>query len=318
MNKPLSPLRRFLQAFSSSLEPKPACLIYAIGVIAWVATMIILGLRSGEGGLLYTLLTGSGTLWQTSFLWSLPAVAVAASVYAIKARRPLLSVPAYLIVYTSPYALLLIGMWTLDAIYFQHPATIEASMMGPIFVVFYIIGIVYMRARASRDREDAHLFFLLPTFTVAVLLISLTAYKLFTSNDYIYRDAFQLVIQSVDRTGDPIRVTGTLTLNKDGNYRFMAFGNHASPISEDASRPLSIQWANSAQAPSVQGEYGFSIALPQADAARRRVPDGLSDDPMNPDFSDPEVYFQISLQGDNQKASEPLRILPIWLEELTP
>lgn len=319
MSKPSSPLRRFLQAFVGSLEPKPASVIYAVGVIAWVAAMVMLALQSGEGSLFYTLLGGSSMLWQTGFLWSLLAVAVAALVYVLKAGRPLLSVLAYMVVYASPCALLLIGMWTLDAIYFQHPATVETnSMLDLTFVVFYVIGIIYMRMRASRDKEEAHLFFLLPTFTVVALLIGLTAFKLFTSNDYIYRNAFQIAIQSVDRTGDPIKIAGTLILNKGGNYSFAAFENQASLLPEDASHPLSIRWANGGQTPSAEGEYGFSIVLPQSDVAKRESSDAFSDDPMNSDFGGPEIYFQINMQGDGQKAPEPLRSLPIWLADFAP
>lgn len=320
MSKPSSPLRRFLQAFISSLEPKPASVIYAVGVITWVAAMIIQALQSDEGGLFYTLLGGSNMFWQLGFLWSLFAVAVAALVYVFKAGRPIWNVLAYMVVYASPCALLLIGMWTLDAIYFQHPATVETnSMLDLTFVVFYIIGIIYMRLRASRDKEEAHLFFLLPTFTVVALLISLTAYRLFTSNDYIYRNAFQIAIQSVDRTGDPIKITGTLILNKGGNYSFAAFENQTNLIPEDeASSPLSIQWANGAQTPSAEGEYDFSIALPQSDVAKQQSREMFSDEPMDPDFGGPEIYFQINKQGDDQKIPEPLRSLPIWLADFAP
>ena len=315
MSQPSSSLRRFLQAFSNSLEPKPASLIYAFGVIAWIAGMIVLGLRAGENGLSYALLNSSHAVWQSAFLWSVLAVAVAALAYAIKAKRPLLSVLAYAIVYTSPYALFLLGVWVLDTIHFQHPATVEAlSMLNPILAIFYIIGIAYMRMRASREKEEAHLFFLLPTFTVVILLLGLTTYRLVSSNEYIYRDAFQLAIQSVNRSGDPIRVDCTLTLNKAGNYDYSAACNQVNPLSDSTLQPLNIQWGNGGPPPSKEGEYRLSIAIPQSAAAQRHMPPDLLPD----DFGGPELYLQISLQDPAKKTEIPLRNIPIWLADFAP
>lgn len=316
MDKPLSPLRRFLSAFANSLEPKPASLIYTVGVVVWVGVMIVMALQSGDNNLPYVLLDGSNSFWQTAFLWSLLAVAVAALIHSLKAKKTLLGVVAYTVVYASPYALFLLGVWTLDAIYFQHPATVETtSMLELIFVIFYVIGIVYMRVRASRDKEEAHLFFILPTFTVVILLIGMTTFKLFTSNEYIYRDAFYLTLRSVDRSQDPVKVTGTLTLNKAGNYKFSAISNQMILFPEDIPQPLIIKWAKGGEQPTQKGDYDFSIDLPQGQEIQHYPP---PDDPMGPDYSGPEIYFQISLQGTPKNTQALLRSLPLWLNEFIP
>ncbi len=310
MDKPLSPLRRFLSAFANSLEPIPACRIYSVGVIVWIAGMIILGLQSGGNNLPYVLLEGTDS-WQMAFLWGLIAAALAALAYCIKAKKNLLGALAYTVIYASPYALFLLGVWTLDAIYYQHPATIETTnMLELIFVIFYIIGIVYMRMRATRDKDEAHIFFILPTFTVVILLLGMTTFKLFTSNDYIYRDAFRLVIRSVERSPNSTKVAGTLTLNKAGNFKFSAFNNQIIIFPEDSPQSLAIQWSNGGKEPSQEGSYDFSINLPKSREVTRQPMD-----PLGTAYDGPEAYFQISLQADGNNSQALLRSLPIWLNE---
>lgn len=320
MSKPLSPLRRFLAAFASSLEPKPAAVIYTLGVIAWVLGMFLLGMQSSESNLFYALIEDTRSIWQTAFLWSVAVVAVASLVYCAKARRSLLTAVSNTVVYTSPYALFLLGVWTLDAFYAQHPATVETtSILGPIFVIFYVIGILYMWARAPKGRDEALPFFILPTFTVVILLIGMTAYKLFTSTDYIYRDAFRLIVQSVDRKGETVKVRGTLTLNKAGDYKYVAISNEMAPYPADMPQPIKVAWDNGGAEPATEGEYGFSLDLPKSQPSRRTAWTPAGTDPSAPGFSGPEVYFQISLRSagpDNARAL--LKSMPVWLDEFMP
>lgn len=319
MNQPISPIRRFLTAFANCLAPKPAVSIYAVGVIVWVAGMLLLGLKSGEGNLSYALLESTRSLWQTAFLWSIAAVALAALIYSVKSKKSLLTVVAYTVVYTSPYALFLLGIWTLDAFYFQHPATVEtSSILGPIFVIFYVIGILYMRARAERDKDEAQMFFILPTFTVVILLVGITAVKLFTSNEYIYRDAFRMVIESVDRKGDPVKVQGTLTLNKSGNYSFSAISNEMMISPDDMPRTLKVVWAGDVNEPTEEGDYKFSVDLPKSKLAQRGPWNPNAEDFAGPGYSGPEVYFQINLKPASKDGHVLLKSIPIWLDEFIP
>lgn len=319
MTQPTSLLRRFLAAFANCLAPKPAVFIYATGVIVWVAGMILLGLQSNEGNLSYALLESTNTLWQVAFLWSIVGVAIAALIYCLKEKKSLLAVVAYTVVYTSPYALFLLGVWTLDAFYFQHPATVETSgLLGPIFAIFYAIGILYMFLRASRDKEEAQMFFILPTFTVVILLVGMTAFKLFTSNEYIYRDAFRLVIDSVDRQADPVKVRGTLTLNKAGSYTFSAISNEMMISPDDMPRSLKVVWEDAGKAPAVEGSYGFSLDIPKSKLAQRGPWNPDSGNYIGTEYSGPEVYFQVNLQANANNSQALLRSVPIWLDEFIP
>lgn len=316
MSTKISPLRRFLAAFANSLDPRAATKAFSFGVLVWVAAMLVLGASSERGNVLYGLIEDTHSNWQVAFLWSIAAVALASVVDCVRTKKGLLSVLSNTIVYTSPYALLLLGIWSLDAVYAQHPATIETmSILGPIFVIFYVIGILYMRLRAAKGRDESLPFFVLPTFTVVILLLGMTTYKLFTSNDYIYRDAFQLTIKSVDRSADAVKIRGVLTLNKAGNYSFQALSNEMRAFETDMPQPLKIEWSASENMPSSEGEYEFFINLPNSRIShnqRHRAPNT----PPDIDWGGPEAYFQISLNPSEPQSSRTfLKSIPIWFDE---
>lgn len=308
-------LRRPLLVFTNAFEPKPVTVIYALGLIVWVAATLILGLRPGESEWSYAVLEAFATAWQTAFGWGVAVVALASLVYCLKQKRGLLAVLVNAMIFSSPFALFLLGTWTLDAFYNQHPATVETvKLFGPILMLFYGIGIFYMGWRTPGGREAALPAFMLSTATAVVLVLGLTAFKLFTSTEYIYRNAFDVLVETVDRQGGTARVQGILSINKEGPYVFTAVGNDFDIHPEEFPKPLVIEWIGKSAAPSEVGDHAFRITVPDQKPAAAQA------DPASGEYAElfaygPELYLQVSLPPGEGKSGQFLKGIPIWLQE---
>lgn len=308
-----SVLRRPLQAFAEAFEPKPVIRIYGIGVVFWILMTLVLGLEPGENNLSYALLEAFGTAWQSAFFWSLGIVVVATSAYCMRVKCSLLAVVVNAMIYALPYTLFLLGIWTLDTFYENHPATMETiKLFGPILMLFYVIGIFYMAWRAPGGREEALPAFMLSTSTAVILVLALTGFKLFTSNDYIYRNAFGLTIEKVDMQDQDAHIEGTLTINKSGDYRFSMIKNEMEMSPDQMPRSLTIEWVGeSGDSLNRIGDHRFRLVIPNVRTATLR-----NFAQQNPDQlpQGPEAYLQISLPKTEGRASTFLKSLPVWLD----
>lgn len=314
MSEPIPPFRRVLQAFISAFDPKSSVLIYAFGVIVWVIATVLIGMRPGESEILYGLLEAFGTAWLVAFGYAVAAVALGSLIACLKHKKSLLGVLSNTILFSSPFALFLLGKWTLDALYERHPATEEMiALFGPILMLFYIVGILYMRWRTTTSRDAALAAFMLSTCTAVILILGLTGFKLFTSSEYIYRDAFQVSVQKVDIKGDTATVSGVVTIKKPGSYVFGATRNDQEIYSEELSKPLQIEWGGKSPASGEMGDHPFRITLANIKKIRE-----MRGNPAFPDGSlafGPELYLQISLPSENGLPGVYLKGIPIWLSE---
>lgn len=306
-------LRRPLLAFTNAFDPKPVTVIYAIGVVFWVALTLVFGLDHREDVALYTVIEAFGSAWQTAFLWSLGVVALTSAIYCIAQKKSLLAVVVNTMIFAAPFALFLLNTLILDEFYYQHPATVEMTkLFGPIFMLFYVFGIFYMWWRSPGGREEALPAFMLSTTVVAVLMLALTSFKLFLSNDYIYRNAFEIRIEKVDRQGNTAQVEGVLTINKPGSYTFSVVGNEMAFHPNQIPQTLTVDWADKAGVPSQVGEYKFHLTVPEARPVRPMLPQVDSEE-IYP--QGPEACLQVSLSAKEGKSATFIKSLPIWLEE---
>lgn len=319
MSKQPSPLRRFLTAFTNVLEPVPAAWIFGLGIVTWILVTAFFGWKSGENALFFAFSDGFGAAWQTAFLWSLAAVAVASAIYCVRAKASLLAVAANTMIYASPYALFLLGVWTLDGLYDQHPSTVETTrIFGPLLIFFYVLGTLYMRWRAPKGRDESFPFFMLSTVTPVLLILGMAAFKLLTSNDYIYRNAFDMMVDSVKWEGDQVEVLGTLSLNKPGNYAFSAINNDEMEMDvAEFPKPLVIEWKGASGQPSQVGTHPFRIRQENPRLAKRRaLREAHREDPDAPPFFyGPEISLQINLVAQDGKPGAFIKSLPFRLEE---
>lgn len=315
MSESPATLRRPLLIFTDAFEPRPVVAIYALGVVVWVAATLLIGLRPGESQLSYAVLEAFASAWQTAFGWGVATVALASLVYCLTQKKSLLAVLVNAMIFSAPFALFLLGTWSLDAFYHQHPATVETTkLFGPILMLFYVIGIAYMGWRTPGGREAALPAFMLSTATAVVLVLGLTGFKLFTSTEYIYRHAFDVLIETVDMEGQTARVQGILSINKEGSYVFSAVGNDFEVHPEEFPKPLTIEWVGKTSAPTEVGEHAFRITVPNVKpAAALNEPAGES--AYDAFAYGPELYLQVSLPPSEGKSGEFLKGIPIWLRE---
>ncbi|MFV0415205.1 MAG: hypothetical protein ACK5NG_02435 [Chthoniobacterales bacterium] len=320
MNASVSPVRRSLLSFTNTFEPKPITIIYIFGVIVWAAMTFILGYKPDETQVSYAVFEAFGSAWQKAFLWSLAAVAVASAFYCVIRKKNIMMVLIASLIYVSPFALFLLGVWTMDAIYYRHFATVETTrLFGPIFMLFYLIGIIYMTWRIPKGREEALPAFMLPTMTVTLLILGLTAFRLFTSTDYIYWNAFNIMVNEINRQDDTTQVQGVLTINKAGEYSFLVVGGEIDLTYDDQAATPTIAWVEGNVTPSTTGDHSFEIVIPKnkLQEQQARVTDpALAAEPYTdiPPYN-PEAYLQVSIVGEDGKPNTFIKSLPIWTEE---
>ncbi|MFV0338382.1 MAG: hypothetical protein ACK5LK_09105 [Chthoniobacterales bacterium] len=315
MSATVSPLRRSLLSFTNTFEPRPVTIIYVIGVIVWAAATFILGYKTGEEQISYAVFEAFGSAWQDAFLWGLAAVAIASIVYCIIQKKNFLAVLINSLIYVSPFALFLLGTWTLDLFYDRHFATVETTrLFGPIFMLFYLIGILYMTWRLPKGREEVLPAFMLPTMTVALLILGLTAFRVFTSTDYVYRDAFMVTVDNISKSGDTTLVDGVLTIKKAGAYLFTVVGNEMELSFEEASNLPSIKWTGEVTKPSAEGDYPFHMVIPKS-AGTVTIEEPTEENYMYLPPHGPRAYLQVNLAEQDGKPTTFVKSLPIWLEE---
>lgn len=309
------PVRRPLLAFANAFDPKPVTGIYAVGVVIWIVATLMLGLKPAQDNLSYAVLDAFESAWQPAFLWAMGGVVVLSLAYCAKQKRSLVAVLVNAVVFASPFALFLIGTWILDAFYHEHPATVETSkLFGPILILFYILGILYMGWRAPKGKEEALPAFMLSSFTAVILVLAFTGFKLFSSTEYIYKDAFGLIVESVNRDGEQVQVEGTLYVNKEGPYVFTAISNDFTLDPDTAMRTPVIEFPEGQQAPTEVGRYPIRIKYVSRKASRPKVA-GPPREAYAPFEFGPEVYLQINLPPEDGKPAVFVKSIPLWLQE---
>lgn len=310
------PLRRPLLAFANAFDPKPVTGIFACGVAVWVVATFLLGYKPGQDTPSYAILEAFETAWQKAFLWGLGAVILLSLIYSLRRKRTLLAVLVNSVVFASPFALFLIGVWTLDAVYLEHPATLEVvKLFGPILMLFYIFGIFYMGWRAPKGKDEALPAFMLSSFTAVILVLAFTGFKLFTSTEYIYRDAFGFIIESVQRQGDQVEVIGTLVINREGPYQFTAISNDFAMDLDDRRNSPVVEFPKHQASPSEQGRYPVRIVYTSPKSNREARMDPARPDTLTPFEFGPEVYLQVNLPAENGNPPVFVKSIPLWVQE---
>ncbi len=309
--------RRPLLAFVNAFDPKAATVIYAAGLVVWFAVTLILGLKAGEDELSYAVLEAFSTAWQTAFLWSVAAVALLSMLDCVTRKKSPVAILAHATVFASPFALFLLGTWALDAFYQDHPATLEmTNLFGPFLMVFYLLGIVYMGVRIPGGREAALPAFTLSTTTAVLLVLAFTGGKLFSSTEYIYRDDFGLVLESVDQQGDTVRIQGVVSINKPGPYAFSAIRNDFLWNLAEPPSDLEIVWPQSKKTPVGTGEHPFTITYASRKPKPLPAPGGNLDEDSPAGFeSRPDLYLHVSLAGRDGKPDAFIKTIPLWLHD---
>ncbi|AHF90154.1 hypothetical protein OPIT5_07855 [Opitutaceae bacterium TAV5] len=315
MNSSPAPQRRFLSILIEAIDPKATATAFFAGWVAWIALILLLGLAGNTAGNAttgYSVLEIFENYWQSAFFGSAGVVLLVGIYQNAKRRLPWHAAFTNIILYVGPMTLVLIGFAILDALYKNHPLARDMHQtMGIVLVLFYLLGIGYLRLKSRRETGESLAAFLLPTYVVAVLFVGLSVFQVLNSVEYVYRNAFYLTVQSVETRGGQVHITGTLHVNKAAPYICSAYRNDMIDIPESDSGETVIVWKDAS--PTAEGDYAFRITCKERKndvAATRGMPEGYYD-------YEPLVYLQVSLKPDGENSyPKSVKSLPISTWEI--
>ncbi|MDR1282238.1 MAG: hypothetical protein LBK99_15665 [Opitutaceae bacterium] len=320
MNSSPVPQRRFLSILIEAIDPKATVTAFLAGWAAWIALILLSGLAGNTAGATtagnvttgYSLLEIFENHWQSAFFGSAAIVLLAGIYQNAKRRLPWHAAFTNIILYVGPMALVLIGFAVLDALHKNHPLARDMHQtMGIVLVLFYLLGIGYLRVKARRESSESLSAFLLPTYVVAVLFVGLSVFQVLNSVEYVYRNAFWLTVQTVETRGGKVHITGTLHVNKAAPYICSAYRNDMIDTPETDSGETLIVWENAS--PAAEGDYAFRITCKERKkdpAIANGMPEGYYD-------YEPLVYLQVSLKPeDGNGYPRSVKSLPISTWEI--
>jgi hypothetical protein len=192
--------------------------LLATGIVGWLTVWILLfGLafviekpETVELALMWSL-----SRWWIAFL----AGAVLLIVRALQLRaKPVPALAAYLL----PLCLVAVIGAICVAVYPDWSFRGDLFDFMPLTLVFYLLGLAW--ASFSKEEHAANNFkrTVLPPLLGGCLIVGMIAVPVFTSNYFIYRNAFALKVSKVAIENGAMTVDGTLEIHKAGHYAFTA------------------------------------------------------------------------------------------------
>lgn len=190
--------------------------LYIIGVVGWLLGMAAL---FGASWILSEPETVSiAMLWTMSHSWiallfGLVLMGISGVLSKTFPVRPMLA-------YMLPVALLAAIAAICLAIYPDASLRGDFLIYLPMVLVFYCLGCLWM-AFGGADRQVFPQA-VTPAVIGGLMLIGFVAIPAFASDDFRYRDAFQLTMKETKIQDGALVFNGVLEIQKPGNYEFTA------------------------------------------------------------------------------------------------
>jgi len=170
-----------------------------------------------------------------------------------------------LLAYLLPVALLVLIAGICIAIYPDPGFRSDLFGYMALVLVFYVLGFLWMMLGRGSAGNTAFLRLVLPAMIGGVIVLGLVAVPVFTSNFFIYRNAFGLSISKATVANGVMVADAVLEIRKPGNYgfsapRFMYGGNFEMTDSEPALEYGKITWGTAGPPKEgVPGTYPLQI-----------------------------------------------------------
>jgi hypothetical protein len=219
--------------------------LFGAGVLVWLVAVLVLffiGLATQTEASPEVALMWALQYWYIGF--ALGAVMICAS--GLK-KIPVMSLA--LSAYVLPVVAL--GAVVILCLSIYPDPGLRESLLGylPVVVIFYAAGWVWSVIRKNATGVWARMA--IPPVLGGGMLILLVAIPAFTSNAFVYRDAFTLHLKELHKGDDKISVKCVLVVNKPGAYIFAAppshifdlVGYHGAEPSDEPPPPGVIIWA---------------------------------------------------------------------------
>ncbi len=188
------------------------------GIATWLTSCVLL--VAAAWPLTKAESVSSALMWSFGYWWVAYGAGLIA-LLAVSARARLAPVRA-MAAYLVPMAIVaaLIGICLL--IYPDDQLQEELFGYLPIALVFYVFGYIWTLVRRDPSIGSTTARAMLPPVLGGVLIVAFVAVPVFTGNAFVYRNAFVLKVDRIDRPAGELIADGVLEIRKPGSYSFSA------------------------------------------------------------------------------------------------
>lgn len=233
---------------------------FGAGVAGWIVGLMVLF------GLAWPLSSpdtvSNAIIWMLEHWWaaySLGLVALLAKALSAKIP-PLTSLLAYILPIAVMMLLALVFVWIYPNSGFRE----DLLSYIPVSVVFYVMSWMWISLR--KQAEPCLLRATAPPLFGGIIILALVAVPVFTSNAFIYRNAFTLDVLEVQRPENALVAKCVLEIHKAGDYEFRSpstyyFEMIYPEMTEDGAMPQStVVWGEAGKpAAGAAGKYPLEI-----------------------------------------------------------
>lgn len=204
---------------SEAPVPKPAfATLFATGLVGWLLGSIVL---FGAAWPVIHPESGSiAAMWAISNWWM--AFAFGGLLLVVRGLISGLRSSTALLAYLLPAALLAGISGICLAIYPEHGFRSDLFGYMPLALIFYAVGFLWMSLAKTGGGNSAFLRAVLPAMVGGLIILGLVAVPVFTSNLFLYRNAFGLVISKTGIANGAMVADAVLEIKKSGRYEFTA------------------------------------------------------------------------------------------------
>ncbi len=277
--------------------------LLATGLVGWVIGSLVL-VATGWWWV-HSETMAVAAMWAISHWWM--AFAFGAVLLLADSLISHIKSGTALMAYLLPVALLAVIAGTCIAIYPEPGFRSDLFGYMSLALVFYVLGFLWMLIGPGSGPNTAFLRVVLPAMIGGLVILGLVAVPVFSSNLFIYRNAFGLSVSKATIGNGAMVADGVLEIRKPGNYafaapRFLYGGDMEINDMDSAMEYGKITWgADGPPKEGSSGNYPFQIRWeknipktqppPASDEMEREM---ISLEIRNATKPDPELIFDIS------------------------
>jgi hypothetical protein len=235
---------------------------YTAGVVGWlIGMLVVLGLAwpLASPDTVSTAVMWAIGKWWAAYAFGLVVLVVTAMVKKIPLQPSLTG-------YVVPVALMVLLAMACLWVYPNTGFREELLSYMPVAVVFYVLSLLWVSLRKQNQGKGDMFRTVVPPLFGGIMILALVAVPVFTSNAFIYRNAFDLDVSEVKHPDKSMVAKCVLEIRKPGDYEFRApsffYFEMMGPEGEDAANAPSstINWGGSGKpASGATGKFPLEI-----------------------------------------------------------
>lgn len=192
--------------------------LLASGLIGWVlGTLVLLGLAwpiaKPES-------VAIAVIWAISYWWA--AFALGAVLLVARGLVSRLAIGSALLAYLLPAAILIAVAAICQLVYPDRGFREDLLSYLPLVLIFYVIGLIWSALSKDETHQAGFIRAVLPATLGGIIILGFVAVPVFSSNAFIYHQAFDLKISNRSLKDGGIAADAVLEIRKPGNYSFTA------------------------------------------------------------------------------------------------